>query len=84
MANLKKISGYKGSAARIEAGNVEFFIVAANERDLETVYNSVLSEADPFSSDAAQKVIIISAADLPLPKTGHFIQTEILSPENEQ
>lgn len=77
MSSIKKISGYKGIATRIAAGDLEFFIVAANVRDLEALYNSILEDADPFTPETCSAVVLISAGDLPKLKPGKFTETAI-------
>jgi hypothetical protein len=83
MSALKKISGYKGVCQLVAAGDLQFFIVADNLRDLETLYHSILEDADPFTPETCNAVIIVAAGDLRKIKSGKFNQAETAPNQTE-
>ena len=66
--SLRQFSGFKGSCAFAQVGEVQFAILAPNARQLGVLWQSILTEAGPLDAAGIQSAVLVSAADLPVGK----------------
>lgn len=68
--NLKSFSGYRGHAALMQIGDIQFLVLASSKEQLEVLHGHMLpNSAEPFNPQACQASIIISSKTLPEPKS---------------
>lgn len=65
MSALKQFTGFKGSAAMVRIGKIEFFILARNPRQVETLWNGLLREAGEFDPSACRPAILVASDTFP-------------------
>lgn len=58
---LKTFTGFKGLCAFAAIGNVQFVLLAKNKRDLEQLWNHIMTEAGPLDPEGCKKAILIEA-----------------------
>lgn len=58
---LKKFTGFKGLCAFAQIGNVQFVLLAQNKRDLESLWNHIMTEAGPLDPAGCKKAILVEA-----------------------
>jgi hypothetical protein len=66
---LQSFTGFRGIAALVRIGKIDFVIVARNAKQLEQLYTAILSQAGPFNPDACKPSIVIASCSLPKQKS---------------
>ncbi len=62
---LQSFAGFRGRAAMVRIGEIDFMIVARTEEQLGLLYASILPKAEPFNPEACQRAIVISEKIFP-------------------
>lgn len=61
MSAIKKFTGFKGVAAILQIGDIQFIVVAATQRKLEQLHYAIVPNAGPFNPEACQKSVVVHA-----------------------
>ena len=77
---LKTFTGFKGLCAFAQIGNVQFVLLAKNRRDLDTLWNHIMTEAGPLDPEGCKKAILIEAPLLTVAQTSKSAVSQVSKP----
>jgi hypothetical protein len=58
---LKQYTGFKGICAFAQLGEIQFVIVATNQRQLQTLWDNIMTEAGPLDPAGCKKAVLVEA-----------------------
>jgi hypothetical protein len=62
---IQTFTGFKGTVAFAQIGDIKFAILAKNPRQLQILWQSIMAEAGPLDPAGLKKAILIEAKTLP-------------------
>jgi hypothetical protein len=66
----KTFVGFRGIAAKVQIGSIQFWILAKNTRQLDALWQRIVPGIDTFDPARCKPAILIESAVLPDPKVG--------------
>jgi hypothetical protein len=64
----KTFVGFRGTAAKVQIGSIQFWILAKNTRQLDALWQRIVPGIDTFDPARCKPAILIESAVLPDPK----------------